>query len=242
MKRVPDGKHFNLGLLALAAMAALAGCNGSALELRGVGTPTRQTVATMPQEPQVVTSGFEDVAATAPDQTGIAQPQALAAVPPQAGQPPTGQSPTTQSPTALSPTAQSPTAQSPAAQPPAAPPPATAARVAAPPPAGPEPVTAQPVVARPEMGKSREVAVREMREKAAAATKAPPNVFDMPESRATPLTEEEREALLRRLEATADQNAANISEEEAARRQEATKALLRKAGSHYNDALSSIEN
>ena len=91
------------------------------------------------------------------------------------------------------------------------------------------------------MGGSREAAIRQMREKAAGATATPPNVFDIPQSHLQELKDADREELRRRLEAEAAQNDSNVSEEEALQRQRDTELLLRKARSHYKDAVNSIE-
>ncbi len=209
--------------------------------MRGVGTPSRQAVSEVPPAPQVVTSEFTEADSTPAGQELAADgaPQALPQVQP--GQPATiavaQPAPQPQpKPLPVAQTQPRPPAQ-PAIQPQTSPNTATTLQSVAPP-----PLASDRFVPQPEMGETRDVAIRQMREKAAGANKTAPNVFDIPESRLKELSPEEREALRRRLEAAADENAASVTEEEALRRQQDTERMLRKARTHYNDALSSIEN
>jgi hypothetical protein len=217
---------FRLLSMAGIVLFTLAGCTGTGLGLRGVGAPPRQDLAASEPPPQVVTSDFAGPDSTVPREAMALDgtPQALTPVP--AGTP--HQSPVQQ-------TASTRPATRPAPRP-VAQQTATTLQSVVPPPAASDRFTPQP-----EMANSREAAIRQMREKAAATEKKPPNIFDIPQSRSAPLDENELQQLRRRMEAAADENAANVTAEEAEQRQESTKRLLRKAGTHYKDALSSIE-
>lgn len=233
------GQALPAGPLVLACVAAfaLAGCSLSGL--RGVGTPSRQTVSEAPPAPQIVTSEFNEA-----DSTPAGQELAADGAPQPLPQAQPGQ-PATVAVAQPAPQPQSqPVAQTqprpparPAIQPQTSPNTVTTLQSVAPP-----PLASDRFVPQPEMGDTRDVAIRQMREKAAGANKAPPNVFDIPQSRLQELSPEERESLRRRLEAAADENAASVTEEEALRRQQDTERMLRKARTHYKDALSSIEN
>lgn len=223
-------------VILVSAILATTGCTGSGLGLRGVGTPTRQSLVPTAPPPQVVTSDFTSPELTVPadDTALVGEPQPLPQMTSQqvAATPPASELAEPRKPV-LRRAATAPRTVAPPAEPQAT----VTLQSVAPPPDASDRFTPQP-----DMGKSREAAIKQMREKAAAADRKAPNVFDIPKSRTQPLNEDEREELRKRMEAAADENAESVTPEEAEKRRKDTEILLKKAARHYKDALKSIEN
>lgn len=89
--------------------------------------------------------------------------------------------------------------------------------------------------------RARQIGRAEIRAKAAVPTTSPPNINDLPRAATAQLSAEERAALIRQLNATADGVQSRISGGEITARQSTIKRLKNQATSHYDDALKTIE-
>jgi len=198
----------------LAAAFALGSCSGTGL--RSVGATPDQVLAVAPPEPQ------------APAQEALAGPASLT---PET----TASVPARSAPLAIveEPAAPAPLLET--ARPGGTPLKVTGAEL---------PVQPKSTVYLPEpaMGANREAAVGEMRAKSAASGKNKPNVFAVRESVAEPVTKEEEEAMKAELAQAQARNEAGVSPEEANAKAQGSGRLLKRARSHYDEAISSIED
>jgi hypothetical protein len=102
-------------------------------------------------------------------------------------------------------------------------------------------IQAGPPPPAPELGANREQAIGQIRQKASGAGKTKPDVFQPRYASAAQLSAAEQAALEAEMARDVAATQGGISAKEAAAREAAALRLKRRAATHYNEALSSIE-
>lgn len=104
------------------------------------------------------------------------------------------------------------------------------------------PAAPEDIPPAPEMAKTREEAIQQIREKAAATGKNKPHIFEERKAATQRMSKEEQARIAAEMEATAARNANILSENEAEARSKDSKLLQLRAKSHYDKAVKNIEN